>query len=97
MQNLETVVRERNKAYHLLEVGETGERSGAEEENFLGLMEYRQFDEHTVPKYENKPYLLAKRDEPKSSRQEKGWFIVRLKEKQRKARRSELKYVKCAI
>lgn len=28
MKNLETVVRERNKAYYLLETGEDGERPG---------------------------------------------------------------------
>lgn len=29
MNNLQTVVRERNKAYFLLEIGEDGERPGA--------------------------------------------------------------------
>jgi len=91
MANLETVVRERNKAFHQLETGLTGEIPGAEEENFLGLQEYRQFAEHTVPKGENKPYLIAKRDEPKSTRKEKSWFLIRWKEKQRKERRQDLK------
>lgn len=36
MENLETVVRERNKAYWLLEVGETGERPSKEEIAFTG-------------------------------------------------------------
>jgi len=91
MTNLELVVRERNKAFHELETGVSGERPGGEEENFLGLQEYRQFDEHTVPKDENKPYLIAKRDEPYVSRKEKSWFLIRWKEKQRKQRRQTLK------
>lgn len=36
MDNLEAVVRERNKAYHLLETGETGERPGKMVANILG-------------------------------------------------------------
>lgn len=40
MENLENVVRERNKAYHLLETGETGERPGKMETNILGLNFY---------------------------------------------------------
>lgn len=38
MKNLETVVRERNKAYYDLEVGETGERPGQFVTNFLGKL-----------------------------------------------------------
>lgn len=37
MRNLETVVRERNKAYHLLETGETGERPMRLVSNNLGI------------------------------------------------------------
>lgn len=37
MENLESVVRERNRAYHLLETGETGERSVKDEVNYFGL------------------------------------------------------------
>lgn len=37
MENLEAVVRERNKAYHLLETGETGERPKRMERSALGL------------------------------------------------------------
>lgn len=40
MENLETVVRERNRAYHLLETGETGERPGKMETSRLGLNYY---------------------------------------------------------
>lgn len=40
MENLETVVRERNKAYHLLETGETGERPGRLETGRFGLKFY---------------------------------------------------------
>lgn len=37
MNNLESVVRERNRAYHLLETGETGERPGKVTYNCLGI------------------------------------------------------------
>lgn len=36
MNNLESIVRERNRAYHLLETGETGERPGELAYNCLG-------------------------------------------------------------
>ncbi|CAH0394835.1 unnamed protein product [Bemisia tabaci] len=49
MQNLEEVVRERNRAYWQLEVGESGERPGEERHNQIGLrFFYRKF-EHNIP------------------------------------------------
>ncbi|GBP84960.1 39S ribosomal protein L47, mitochondrial [Eumeta japonica] len=61
MNNIETVVRERNVAYYKLETGETGERPVEEVINVLGLpMEYKK-SEYTVPQFMNrrwvKPYL----------------------------------------
>ncbi|XP_050428636.1 39S ribosomal protein L47, mitochondrial [Adelges cooleyi] len=54
MKNVETVVRERNKAYYDLEVGENGERPGEMVTNLLGLnFFYRKF-EHLIPKFLNK-------------------------------------------
>jgi large subunit ribosomal protein L47 len=53
MRNLESVVRERNQAYHLLETGETGERPRKYVNNQLGMkMLYRSF-EHVVPYWMN--------------------------------------------
>lgn len=92
MTNLEEVVRERNRAYYLLETGTTGERPGAEEENFLGLPEYSQFNEYPVPKEENKDYLKAKSEEPVVHPSEKAWFLVRLNEKRIKQKRWERRY-----
>lgn len=37
MNNIETVVRERNKAYHLLETGRDGERPARVEANAIGM------------------------------------------------------------
>jgi hypothetical protein len=74
MTNLEEVVRERNRAYFMLETGTTGERPGAEEENFLGLPEYNQFNEYPVPKHENKDFLKAKSEEPVVHPSEKRWL-----------------------
>lgn len=56
MKNLEDVVRERNKAYHLLETGETGERPGRLVRNPLGLrFFYREF-EHIIPRFMNRKW-----------------------------------------
>lgn len=40
MVNLETVVRERNRAYHLLETGKDGERPRREVSNQLGMRQF---------------------------------------------------------
>lgn len=53
MENLEVVVRERNKAYHLLETGETGERPGAMQTSALGLKFYYKYHERPIPKVLN--------------------------------------------
>lgn len=51
MANIETVVRERNKAYHMLEVGETGERVGKQSVNQLGLRYFYKNKEHSIPRW----------------------------------------------
>ncbi|XP_012265622.2 39S ribosomal protein L47, mitochondrial [Athalia rosae] len=53
MENLEEVVRERNRAYHLLETGQDGERSGKVVTSQLGLRYYYRFSEHKIPKFMN--------------------------------------------
>lgn len=56
MKNLEDIVRERNKAYHELETGETGERPGRFVSNQLGIrFFYREF-EHLVPRFMNRKW-----------------------------------------
>ncbi|KAK8753740.1 hypothetical protein OTU49_001390 [Cherax quadricarinatus] len=49
MKNLEDVVKERNRAYWLLETGETGERPSSLIEDELGREVHKMFDEHPVP------------------------------------------------
>jgi len=56
MENLEAVVRERNKAYHQLEAGETGERPGKMMTSPLGLNFYYKMTEHPIPKHMNKKW-----------------------------------------
>lgn len=53
MENIETVVRERNRAYHQLETGKDGERPGEVVYNALGLTWWYKNDEHFVPKHLN--------------------------------------------
>ncbi|KAI4500447.1 hypothetical protein M0802_004409 [Mischocyttarus mexicanus] len=57
MANLETVVRERNKAYHLLETGETGERPGKLISNALGFKSYYRMREYNIPKFMNNKWF----------------------------------------
>ncbi|XP_011167091.1 39S ribosomal protein L47, mitochondrial [Solenopsis invicta] len=53
MINLETVVRERNRAYHLLETGETGEQPGKMVNSILGLKFYHRMRQYSIPKFMN--------------------------------------------
>ncbi|XP_055375466.1 39S ribosomal protein L47, mitochondrial [Condylostylus longicornis] len=53
MRNLETVVRERNRAYHELETGESGERPGQMVTNSLGYNFYYKSCEHVIPQFMN--------------------------------------------
>ncbi|KOC68878.1 39S ribosomal protein L47, mitochondrial [Habropoda laboriosa] len=53
MSNLESVVRERNRAYHLLETGTTGERPTQLKYNQLGLRYLYRLRQHIIPKYKN--------------------------------------------
>ena len=56
MENIETVVRERNIAYHLLETGETGERPTVEETNCFGLKYMRSTAQHCMERRFNKSW-----------------------------------------
>uniref|UniRef100_A0A1A9WH30 Large ribosomal subunit protein uL29m n=1 Tax=Glossina brevipalpis TaxID=37001 RepID=A0A1A9WH30_9MUSC len=60
MNNLETVVRERNKAYHLLETGETGERPHRLVSNSLGLRYVYKSCEHTLPPHMNVKWIKSR-------------------------------------
>lgn len=53
MNNIETVIRERNVAYYQLETGETGERPVNEVTNLIGLPEKYQPKEYCMPKHMN--------------------------------------------
>ncbi|XP_060650259.1 large ribosomal subunit protein uL29m [Drosophila nasuta] len=59
MENLETVVRERNKAYHLLETGETGERPQKQIHNAFGLRCNYKTIEHVLPPFMNTKWIKA--------------------------------------
>lgn len=53
MENIETVVRERNRAFHELETGETGERPGKLVKSQLGLSYFYRSAEHVIPYHFN--------------------------------------------
>lgn len=56
MNNLETVVRERNEAYFKLETGQTGERPVCMRKGAVGLMYKHRMAEHTIPRSMNKKW-----------------------------------------
>eukprot|EP00099_Drosophila_melanogaster_P029514 NP_788610.1 mitochondrial ribosomal protein L47 [Drosophila melanogaster] len=60
MENLETVVRERNKAYHLLETGETGERPQKAVKNAFGLQVSYKACEHALPPFMNLKWIKSR-------------------------------------
>ncbi|XP_073837538.1 mitochondrial ribosomal protein L47 [Musca autumnalis] len=60
MTNLETVVRERNKAYHLLETGETGERPQRLVANNLGIRYMYKSVEHVLPPFMNVRWIKTR-------------------------------------
>ncbi|CAD6995829.1 39S ribosomal protein L47, mitochondrial [Ceratitis capitata] len=60
MGNLETVVRERNKAYHLLETGITGERPTRMVHNPLGLRHLYRSCEHVLPPHMNVKWIKSR-------------------------------------
>ncbi|KAM8703659.1 hypothetical protein ACLKA7_008308 [Drosophila subpalustris] len=60
MENLETVVRERNKAYHLLETGETGERPRKQVNNAFGLRCTYKSCEHVLPPFMNTKWIKSR-------------------------------------
>lgn len=61
MNNIETVIRERNVAYYKLETGETGERPTEEVISKIGLPETYEKREYYIPRFMNtrwvRPYL----------------------------------------
>lgn len=57
MENLEAVVRERNRAYYQLETGETGERKVEEIIGPFGLPVKHVHEEYEIPKHLNKKWL----------------------------------------
>ncbi|KAJ8920707.1 hypothetical protein NQ315_004846 [Exocentrus adspersus] len=56
MENLESVIRERNVAYHKLETGRTGERPYKMSKNAFGLRYRHEMSEYTMPKHMNKDW-----------------------------------------
>ncbi|CAH0728894.1 unnamed protein product, partial [Brenthis ino] len=59
MNNIETVIRERNVAYYKLETGETGERPVEDVVNLLGLPEKYEKKEYFLPKFMNTRWVRS--------------------------------------
>lgn len=85
MENLETVVRERNQAYYLLETGEHGERPFVEDTNCFGLKYNRGLTQHIVERRFNsswrKNYDLYHKQTTDDFQNVK-WFLSHYNEKQ---------------
>lgn len=84
MENLETVVRERNRAYHLLEIGETGEARVETRKNVFGLDEVVHQKEHLIPK-EEQPEVEVEPLDMKIKQD----FLRKMKERELNDRRKE--------
>lgn len=84
MENLEAVVRERNRAYNLLEIGETGEARSETKVNAFGLEEQVHQKEHLIPK-EQQPEVV----EPEMDWKYKQEFMRKYREKELNERRKE--------
>lgn len=84
MENLEAVVRERNRAYHLLETGELGEAQSETKLNHFGLEEVVHQQEHLIPK-EQQPVV----EEPEVDMKIKQDFMRKFREKELNERRKE--------
>ncbi|KAK7482514.1 hypothetical protein BaRGS_00026225 [Batillaria attramentaria] len=59
MENIMTVVQERDEAYNLLETGTTGQPSRYYARNFLGLKYLRRPKEYHIPRFMNKTFHLT--------------------------------------
>ncbi|XP_034824216.1 large ribosomal subunit protein uL29m [Maniola hyperantus] len=59
MNNIETLIRERNIAYYKLETGETGERPVDDIVNLFGLPEKYQKQEYFIPKFMNSRWVKS--------------------------------------
>ncbi|KRT79878.1 hypothetical protein AMK59_7624, partial [Oryctes borbonicus] len=95
MENLELVVRERNKAYHLLETGETRERPEEMTTNAFGLPHLYKQSEYPMPKHMNQEWL--RKDSYRASGKDLKEFLLKYKEKmyleQRKKKNRDFNHV----
>ncbi|XP_045614785.2 large ribosomal subunit protein uL29m [Procambarus clarkii] len=89
MKNLEDVVRERDRAYWLLETGETGERPSAVVHDALGRVVRKEFDEHPIPEW-----MQPKTNEVESKKGDIWRFQRLLKEKEFVERRKTLRLIR---
>lgn len=67
MKNLETVVRERNRAYYMLETGSTGEQKRYRRENELGVMFNYAETEHYIPQEMNSAWRQKYNKRPRGN------------------------------
>lgn len=88
MENLETVVRERNKAYHLLETGIDGERKGYRKENQLGIVHYYKETEHLIPSEYNRKWQQKFNQKPRGHAVNK--FLLNYRERLWNEKRKKL-------
>lgn len=86
MENLELVVRERNKAYFDLEVGETGEQPVYPCKNWMGLLTRRSASQHCMPQRYNKTFN-ERNPLPFNDNGQK-WFLNHYREVRTKAKRA---------
>ncbi|KAG6439754.1 hypothetical protein O3G_MSEX001050 [Manduca sexta] len=97
MDNIETVIRERNVAYYKLETGETGERPVEDVVNLIGLEEKYQPSEYHLPQFMNtrwvKPYLDHGFINSMAVKKFRRLYSEKLRNEERKARNRDFNHV----
>ncbi|GAB6019107.1 39S ribosomal protein L47, mitochondrial [Chamberlinius hualienensis] len=88
MENLESVVRERNKAYYELETKETGEAPSVDLQTPIGKLTNWEIKEYPIPKHQNKEWDL---DKYVLTPKELSWFNRRWREQQLQIRKKIVK------
>ena len=89
MENLELVVRERNKAYFDLEVGETGEQPVYACVNWMGLLTRRTATQHTMPQRYNRTF--NERNPLPFNDKGQSWFLNHYREVRSRKKRGLLR------
>lgn len=89
MDNIETVVRERNEAYYKLETGESGERQVEDVVNHFGLPDKHAKSEYPIPQFMNTRWVRPYTEHGFITSRSVKKFNILYREKEHNVRRKE--------